>query len=203
PSDLRVLNRPHGDGCVEPHAEELGALLHQFPSLGVVLQPAHPGVGQVRAGRVGNHEIPAIEQHIPHVALVVRAGGIRGQQVAGHGVMPTGKECVTNHPAVLAGHKHSHSSPSSPASICPQYGSASVCCGWRWAVEGATSPTSSSQRSALSHVARRGMYLPPSFCQSCASFWRSTAATISATNPSSGLIFCHAFLASPFASFRG
>src|SRR5690606_15810974 len=32
-----------------------------------------------------------------------------------------------------------HSSPSSPASICPQYGSASVCCGWRWAVEEATS----------------------------------------------------------------
>jgi hypothetical protein len=67
--DRRVEQQPH-----EVERFRLFGLL--------ILEPARTGHSEVRAGRVRDHQIPAIGQDHRHIALMVRAGRFRREQVA-------------------------------------------------------------------------------------------------------------------------
>jgi hypothetical protein len=58
---------------------------------------------QVCAWRVGDHQVPRVEQDISDVALVMRAAFISRKKVARHSVMPESNECVSNCAAKFAG----------------------------------------------------------------------------------------------------
>ena len=55
-----------------------------------------------------DHQVPAVPDHVEHVALIVRAGHVGREKVAGHGVMATGAEGVTDGPAVFASDQDAH-----------------------------------------------------------------------------------------------
>ena len=63
---------------------------------------------------MGNHQVPRLLQQRPHVALDVRTGPLRRQQVAGDGVMAALNERVPDDAAELARYQHSHSVTAMP-----------------------------------------------------------------------------------------
>lgn len=50
----------------------------------------------MRAGRMRNHQIPAIFEHVFYWSLVVRPIGLSGQQIAAHSKMSATPESVTD-----------------------------------------------------------------------------------------------------------
>lgn len=66
----RVLQRDARDRCGQQQAHEVQRL-RLF--LRLILEPTRAADGEVRAWRVGNHQIPPVPQDILHLALVVRA----------------------------------------------------------------------------------------------------------------------------------
>src|SRR6185312_14568841 len=81
-------------------------LLHTAGALGFKV----PGTGdrQVRAGRMTNHQVPAIANHIENVALVVQASHLSRQKVAAHGLMTLGNEGIPDDAREFTRDKYIH-----------------------------------------------------------------------------------------------
>lgn len=77
-----VFDGDAGDGGLHEQANEGEGVLGVLGIAQAAGGPVHAGTAQVGAGRVGYEEVPALVQDVADVALVVRAGGIGGQQVA-------------------------------------------------------------------------------------------------------------------------
>ncbi len=75
---------------------------------GVIGTPAGAGAGEVGTGWEGDEEIPVLVEEIEAVALVVRAGSFRWQEVGRKGVMAERKEGVSYSPRELTGNQHPH-----------------------------------------------------------------------------------------------
>ena len=97
----RVLDAPARDWCIHQQAHEVEGfgLLALF-----AMEVAGTADGQMGAGWMGHHQIPAISQHLLNRALKVVAWvGLALQQIAAPCVMAKAAEGVTNATAVLAG----------------------------------------------------------------------------------------------------
>lgn len=104
----RVLNRDPRDGRRQQEPDKLkGRGLFRL----LEREPPRTASGKVRARRVGHHQVPAIAKYIANVTLVVGAGNIGREKIAGHGVMTRSGEGIADAAAVLAGYKDSHSHP--------------------------------------------------------------------------------------------
>jgi hypothetical protein len=66
---------------------------------------------QVRTWRVRNHHVPAITEHVSHVALVVRPSRLGGQQVARHCIMASGDKGVADDSRKFTGYEYAHHIP--------------------------------------------------------------------------------------------
>ena len=59
------------------------------------------------AGRVGDHQIPAVTEDVRDIALVVGAGAVGREEIAAHGVMAKGKKGIPNGAGILASNQNS------------------------------------------------------------------------------------------------
>jgi hypothetical protein len=112
----RVLHRDARDRRRKHGEEERGRMAEVDPSvaIGAVLASAaevemlRAAVGEEGAGRVRDHQIPALVQDVAGVSHDVRPRPLGGQQVAGHRIVATCEEGVPDHARELAGDKHTH-----------------------------------------------------------------------------------------------
>jgi hypothetical protein len=65
------------------------------------LEPSRPTDGQMRARRVGNHQVPTLIQHVANVALDMLARPFRRQQVTGPRIRTTRRKRITDDAAKL------------------------------------------------------------------------------------------------------
>src|SRR3974390_3209282 len=73
-------------------------------------QPAHTGIAQAGAGRMGNHQVPpSTTQVMPDITLYVPVRPIfRRDKITGPRIMSTRDKCTPYHTGKLAGNKHLH-----------------------------------------------------------------------------------------------
>ena len=124
-----IFDTDHRNRRIEQYAEEGCRLAHCLPPFRSVdlCQDTVPGrhavqmtdasIGQVRAGWMGDHQIPPVTEQIEHISLHMRAGPISRQQVAGDRIVAGGNEGVPHATAVLAGDKDPHSDSACPSII--------------------------------------------------------------------------------------
>lgn len=91
--------------CPLQAQEERGArLLSAIHSFG--LEVSRSTDREVGAFREKDCDIPWVVDHVEQVPVVVRAGNVRGEKVATHGVMPQGKERIPDSAGILAGNEN-------------------------------------------------------------------------------------------------
>lgn len=118
----RVLDRNVRDWRVQQRPEESRRLSHLSHTLCSMnpsanasaarhgfMEVTNPGVGQVRAGRMRDHQVPSIVEHGQYVRhhVPLRVPFAR-QKVAGPSIMAALAEGVTDDATELAGDQHSH-----------------------------------------------------------------------------------------------
>ena len=64
------------------------------------------------AGGMGDHEVPVAVDEVEDVALIVGAGRVGRQEVAGDGVVSSGEEGVPDATGVFTGYEYAHPQPS-------------------------------------------------------------------------------------------
>lgn len=103
-----VLNGDAGDGGGHEQAHEVEGVLGELGVAEAAGGPVHAAGAEVGAGRVGDEEVPAVVQDVANVALVVGAGDIGGEDVAGHGVVSESAEGVPDGTGGFAGDEDFH-----------------------------------------------------------------------------------------------
>jgi hypothetical protein len=97
-----IFEGDSGDGCRQKHCDEIKRrLLSSVRSFG--WEMTSTGNGQMRAWRMGDHQIPSVTYYVANVAAVMRAGGIGRKQVAAHRIMAEAQERIPHGAGVFAG----------------------------------------------------------------------------------------------------
>ena len=77
-----------------------------------VPEPAGTRYGQMSAGRMSNHQVPAIAQNLPHIALKMLPATFAFEKIARPRIVPLGCKSIPYRARKLAGDKHLHGSTS-------------------------------------------------------------------------------------------
>lgn len=70
-----------------------------------------PGVADISARRMGDHQIPPVIQNLHHVTLNVIAGSFGRQQIAAPRIVASGRKSIADYPGKFAGNEDSHIHP--------------------------------------------------------------------------------------------
>jgi len=102
----RVLQRNPWDRGVQQESDEVQGLRLFLP---FEVEPAGPAHRQMGAGWMGNHQVPAHPQHVPHVPFMVSRGAVLGRLVVSRqDLVPSRSEGSTHDSTELAGHQDAH-----------------------------------------------------------------------------------------------